>query len=66
MKNTDLARAGVNQGDMQPHVEDYSMNPKDFSQEGFSRTLDYIERQDAFVARESADIKRQSYKGRYN
>ncbi len=61
-----MAKAGYVQGDMSPKVEDYQKPAKDFSQEGFSKTLDYVERQDAFQAREASGIKKQAYKGRYS
>lgn len=61
-----MGKAGYIQGDMSPKVKDYQKPAKDYSQEGFSKTTDYIERQDAFQAREARDIDRQSYKGRYS
>lgn len=61
-----LGSLGLKQGDMSPRVEDYQKPKKDFSQEGFSKTLEYVERQDAFQAREAKDIEKQAYKGRYS
>jgi hypothetical protein len=61
-----MKHAGYRLGDMSPHVEDYQKPHKDYSQEGFSRTDAYIERQDKFQAKESSEIKRQSYQGRYS
>lgn len=61
-----MAKAGYTQGDMSPHVEDYQKPGSDFSQEGFSKTTEYVERQDAFQKREASDIKKQAYKGRYS
>ena len=61
-----MGKAGYVQGDMSPHVEDYQKPMSDFSQEGFSKTLDYIERQDAFQKREAKDVEKQGYKGRYS
>ncbi len=61
-----MKHAGYKQGDMSPHVEDYQKPEKDFSQEGFSRTTAYIERQDAYQAKEASEIKKRSYKGRYS
>lgn len=61
-----MSRAGYVQGDMSPHVEDYQKPHKDYSQEGFSKTDEYIERQDAYQAREANEIKRHAYKGRYS
>lgn len=57
---------GKTQGDMSPHVEDYQKPMSDFSQEGFSRTTEYVSRQDAFQAKEASGVKKQSYKGRYS
>lgn len=61
-----MAKAGYTQGDMSPKVEDYQRPDSNFSQTGFSRTTEYIERQDAFVAKECSEIKSQAYKGRYS
>ena len=61
-----MSKAGYVQGDMNPHVKDYQKPSKDFSQEGFSKTTEYVERQDAFQAREARDVEKQAYKGRYS
>jgi hypothetical protein len=61
-----MKRAGYKQGDMSPHVEDYQKPHKDYSQEGFSKTDEYIERQDKFQAREAHEVKKQAYQGRYS
>ena len=61
-----MAKAGYHQGDMSPHVEDYQKPHKDFSQEGFSKTDEYIERQDKFQAREAKEVEKQHYMGRYS
>jgi hypothetical protein len=61
-----MSKAGYTQGDMSPKVEDYQRPASDYSQEGFSKTLDYIERQDRFQAHECSEIKKQAYKGRYS
>lgn len=66
MPNGDMAMAGLNQGDMSPRVKDYQKPEKDFSQEGFSKTLDYIDRQDKFQATESSTVEKQAYHGRYS
>jgi len=66
MPNGDMAMAGLNQGDMSPRIKDYQKPSKDFSQEGFSKTLDYIERQDKFQATEASTVEKQAYKGRYS
>lgn len=57
---------GNKQGDMSPTVEDYQKPMKDYSQSGFSKTTQYISRQDNFVSKESSQVKRQDYKGRYS
>lgn len=61
-----MNKMGYTQGDMSPKVTDYQKPAKDFSQTGFSKTDEYIERQDAFQAREANGIKKQAYKGRYS
>ena len=61
-----MSKAGYVQGEMSPHVEDYQAKKGDFSQEGFSRTLDYIERQDKHREMAARDIKKQAYMGRYS
>ena len=61
-----MAKHGYVQGEMSPKVEDYQKPHSDYSQEGFSKTLEYVERQDAFQKREASEIKRQAYKGRYS
>lgn len=57
---------GYKQGDMSPKVEDYQKPMSNYSQEGFSKTDQYIERQDAFQSKEASKIKGQGYKGRYS
>ena len=66
MHNGDMAMAGLNQGDMNPRIKDYQKPSKDFSQEGFSKTLDYIERQDKFQGAEASAVEKQAYHGRYS
>lgn len=61
-----MGSLGLNQGDMSPVVEDYQKPRKDYSQEGFSKTLEYVDRQDAFQAREAKEVEKQAYKGRYS
>lgn len=61
-----MAKAGYDQGNMSPKVDSYQRPESNFSQTGFTRTTEYIERQDAFVAREASEIKKQAYKGRYS
>ena len=61
-----MAHKGYVQGDMSPKVEDYQRPSGDFSQEGFNKTLEYIERQDKHQREMAHDIKKQAYKGRYS
>ena len=61
-----MGKKGYVQGEMSPTVEDYQKPMKDYSQSGFSKTTEYVERQDAFQAKEANEIKKQDYKGRYS
>jgi len=61
-----MNKAGYTQGDMSPKVSDYQKPESTFPERGFSRTLEYIERKDAFEGKESKEIKSQAYKGRYS
>ncbi len=61
-----MNKMGYTQGDMKTHVEDYQRPAKDFAESGFSKTLEYIERNDAYVGKEASEIKKQHYKGRYS
>ena len=61
-----MSKKGYTQGDMSPKVEDYQKPSGDFSQEGFSKTTDYVERQDAYQRKEAKGISKQGYKGRYS
>ena len=60
------AYMGKKQGDMSPDVEEYQKPMSDFSQEGFNKTLEYVERQNKFQAKEASEIKKQAYQGRYS
>lgn len=61
-----LSKAGLNQGDMAPKVEDIQKPMSSYSQSGFSKTLDYVERKNAFENAEAKEISKQAYKGRYS
>lgn len=61
-----MGTLGLEQGDMSPKIDDYQKPMKNFSQEGFSKTLQYIERKDSFEHKEATDIEKQAYKGRYS
>ena len=65
-KEKHMSHKGHEQGDMSPVVDDYQKPMKDYSQSGFSKTTEYVERQDAFQAKEATEIKKQDYKGRYS
>ena len=61
-----MGNAGNIQGDMNPKVEDFQRPASNYSQEDFNKTTQYVERQDAYVAKECASIKKQAYQGRYS
>ena len=61
-----MSKHGYTQGDMKPTVEDYQKPEKDFAERGFSKTTDYVERQDKRQSGMSKDLDKQSYSGRYS
>lgn len=61
-----MSKAGYAQGDMSPHVVDYQKPEKDFAERGFSRTTDYIERQDMRQSHMAKGVSKQAYQGRYS
>lgn len=61
-----MSKAGYTQGDMNPHVEDYQKPSDDFAERGFSKTTEYIERQDRSQDRMAKGLNKQSYQGRYS
>jgi hypothetical protein len=61
-----MSKAGYAQGDMNPHVEDYQKPEKDFAERGFSKTTEYVERQDKRQGAMAKDLNKQSYQGRYS
>lgn len=61
-----MSRAGYTQGDMSPKVKDYQRPSSNYSQEGFSKTTDYIARNDSTVAKEAGKVRKQAFKGRYS
>ena len=61
-----MAHAGYAQGDMSPRVEDYQKPEKDFAERGFSKTLEYVERQDRRQADMAKEVDKQAYHGRYS
>jgi hypothetical protein len=61
-----MSKAGYAQGDMSPHVVDYQKPEKDFAERGFSKTTEYVERQDRHQSEMARGLDKQSYKGRYS
>lgn len=61
-----MAKMGYEQGNMKPNVEDYQKPEKDFAERGFSKTTEYVERQDMRQAGMAKDVNKQAYKGRYS
>jgi len=61
-----MSKHGYVQGDMKPTVESYQKPEKDFAERGFSKTDEYIERQDKRQAGMSKDLNKQAYNGRYS
>ena len=61
-----MSKAGYTQGDMSPHVADYQKPEKDFAERGFSKTTEYVERQDKFQSAMSKELNKQAYNGRYS
>lgn len=66
MPNGYMAMKGHEQGDMSPHVESYQKPENDFAERGFSKTLEYIERQDKHQGQMASGLNKQSYNGRYS
>lgn len=61
-----MSKAGHNQGDMSPKVNSFQKPEKDFAERGFSKTTDYIGRQDRMQSGMAKDVKKQGYVGRYS
>ena len=61
-----MSKAGYTQGDMNPHVEDYQKPEKDFAERGFSKTTEYVERQDKRQSGMASGLNKQAYNGRYS
>jgi hypothetical protein len=61
-----MSKRGYEQGDMKPTVESYQKPEKDFAERGFSKTTEYVERQDERQGAMSKDLNKQAYKGRYS
>ena len=65
-KESKMSNKGHTQGDMSPVVDDYAKPMSDYSQQGFSKTTEYVERQDSFQAKGASKVKSQAYMGRYS
>lgn len=61
-----MAKAGYTQGDMSPKIESYQKPEKDFAERGFSKTTEYVERQNRMQAGMEKGLSKQSYMGRYS
>lgn len=61
-----MSKAGYTQGDMNPKVDSYQKPEKDFAERGFSKTTEYIERQDRSQSSMAKDLNKQAYQGRYS
>lgn len=61
-----MSKAGYTQGDMSPKVDTYQKPEKDFAERGFSKTTEYIERQDRSQSSMAKGLNKQSYQGRYS
>jgi hypothetical protein len=61
-----MSKAGYTQGDMSPKVEDYQKTESEFAERGFSKTTEYIERQDRCQHGRARKLDKQAYQGRYS
>lgn len=61
-----MSKAGYTQGDMSPKVEEYQKPEGDFAERGFSKTTEYIERQNRMQGGMEKGLSKQSYNGRYS
>lgn len=61
-----MSKAGYAQGDMSPHVSDFQRSKESFAESGFSKTTEYVERQDKQQMKAKKDISKQAYQGRYS
>ena len=66
MPNSDMAEKGLKQGDMSPHIKDFQKPEGDFAERGFSKTLEYISRQDRMQGGMEKGLNKQAYNGRYS
>lgn len=61
-----MSKAGYTQGDMSPHVTEYQKPEGDFAERGFSKTTEYIERQNRMQGGMEKGLSKQGYQGRYS
>ena len=61
-----MEKLGYNEGNMSAKVENFQKPEKDYPERGFSKTTEYIERQNATQSAMSKDVEKQHYKGRYS
>jgi hypothetical protein len=61
-----MAKKGYAQGEMGCVADDISQGGDQFSQRGFSKTTEYIERNNSMQKRAASGINKQEYKGRYS
>lgn len=61
-----MGKAGYEQGDMSPKVADYQRKESSFAERGFSKTTEYVERQDRTQNEYAKGLEKQAYKGRYS
>lgn len=66
MPNGDMAMKGHDQGNMSPHLKDFQKPEGDFAERGFSKTLEYIARQDKMQGGMEKGLSKQAYNGRYS
>lgn len=66
MPNGHMAMKGHDQGNMSPHVEEMQKPENDFAERGFSKTLDYVERQNKHQSGMAKGLNKQAYNGRYS
>ncbi len=66
MPNGDMAMKGHDQGNMSPHMKDFQKPEKDFAERQFSKTLEYVERQNSHQSGMAKGLEKQAYRGRYS
>jgi hypothetical protein len=61
-----MKEKGYVQGNMSPEVKDYQPKMESYSDHDANMTTKYVEKRDRIQGEMSRDIKKQSYKGRYD